>query len=185
MSRKFYVKDENGTIPASNGEGMFKVIQGKALTSFIKSNEYKEKSFYSYKKKNGDIIYIECTKEQCEKFKKEKMHQLYVHKQKEKSGLLEITLNTTVNQSDEDIEMIETILDEGAGYEKEIERKQMIEVLHKVLESLKPEEYELIYNLYLAEEPVSESQYSKNIGVPRKTINNRKLKILKKIKSFL
>ena len=71
MSRKFYVKDENGTIPASNGEGMFKVIQGKALTSFIKSNEYKEKSFYAYEKKNGDIIYIECTKEQCEKFAKE------------------------------------------------------------------------------------------------------------------
>ena len=45
-----------------------------------------------------------------------------MHKQKEKSGLLEITLNTTVNQSDEDIEMIETILDEGAGFEKAIER---------------------------------------------------------------
>ena len=81
--------------------------------------------------------------------------------------------------------MIETISDENVDCEKEIERKQMIAALHKVLDSLKPEEYELIYNLYLAEEPISESQYSKNKGIPRKTINNRKLVILKKMKSFL
>ena len=49
MSTKFYVKDKNGTIQASNGEGMFRLVQGKALNAFMKSNEFKEKYFYSYK----------------------------------------------------------------------------------------------------------------------------------------
>ena len=45
------------------------------------------------------------------------------------------------------------------------ERKQMIEALRKVLETLKPEEYEMIYNLYLAEEPKSERQYAEEKGI--------------------
>lgn len=185
MSTKFYVKDKNGTIQASNGEGMFRLVQGKALNAFMKSNKFKEKYFYSFRDQHGDIIKIECSKEQYEQYEKERKHQHYLKKQVELNEAFEISFDIIVTQGDEEIEMIETISDENVDCEKEIERKQMIEALHKVLESLKPEEYELIYNLYLAEEPISESQYSKNKGIPRKTINNRKLVILKKMKSFL
>ena len=185
MSTKFYVKDINGTIPTSNGQGMFRLIQGKALDAFMNSNEFDEKYFYTLRNEYGDVIKIECSKEQYDQYEKERKHQHYLKKQVELYEAFEISFDIIVTQGDEQIEMIETISDENVDCEKEVERKQMIEALHKILESLKPEEYELIYNLYLAEEPISESQYSKNKGIPRKTINNRKLMILKKIKSFL
>ena len=57
------------------------------------------------------------------------------------------------------------------------------EALHKAIDSLKPEEHQLIYSLYFEE--MTEREYSKMSGIARKTINDRKHRILKKLKKLL
>ena len=57
--------------------------------------------------------------------------------------------------------------------------------LRDALGNLDDEEMKIINALVLSDEALTEREYAKQIGVPRKTINNRKLKILKKLKKSL
>ena len=46
MSRKYYIKDENGTVLSSDGQTRFKVIEGAELYSYLNSESGKDKYFY-------------------------------------------------------------------------------------------------------------------------------------------
>lgn len=56
-------------------------------------------------------------------------------------------------------------------------------LLSNALCNLKPDEQELMYYLYFKD--LTEREYSKISGIPQKTINNRKRRILKKMKYLL
>lgn len=63
---------------------------------------------------------------------------------------------------------------------EELIRGEVQRQLHHALQSLSPEEHLLIYQLFY--EGKSERELSAMIGVPQKTINDRKQKILKKLR---
>ena len=73
--------------------------------------------------------------------------------------------------------------DEDEAVEETVIHKLMIEKLRSVLDKLSPDEYALIYALYYR--GLSERQWSSETGIPQKTINNRKRRILNKLKKFL
>ena len=67
--------------------------------------------------------------------------------------------------------------------EFEIERKMEIEKLEEALFQLNDEEYNLIKALFFEQKTLRE--YAKMLGIPFMTIQNRKNKILEKLKKFL
>ena len=74
------------------------------------------------------------------------------------------------------------VADEGEPLDEKIMRQIMIEKLPEAIATLTDEEKELVRQLYF--ENMSERQISSLTGVPQKTINNRRKRILKKLFDF-
>lgn len=64
-----------------------------------------------------------------------------------------------------------------------IEEKDLLKLLGQALEILDESEREMVNHLYY--ENISQREYEKRYGVPRKTVAYRKNKILSKLKSFI
>lgn len=63
------------------------------------------------------------------------------------------------------------------------ERALMLEKLQSVLSALELDEYDLIYHLYFRN--MSERAYQKKTGIPQKTINDKRKRILGKLHKLL
>jgi len=185
MSRKYYIKDENGTVLSSDGQTRFKVIEGAELYSYLNSESGKDKYFYRFKDDNGDVIGIECTEDVYKAHENERRHIAYLMQQKEIRGFSKISASLMVQEAETEVELIETIEDENADIEKIYDRQEMIEKIIEALESLSKEERDLITELFLSTEPKTEREYAEKIGITQPTVNYRKMKILEKIKKFL
>lgn len=77
----------------------------------------------------------------------------------------------------------ELIVDILTNVEDEVIRQCMIERVSAAIENLLPSDYELVHALYY--EGVSENGYSERTGIPRKTINNRRRRILGILKKYV
>ena len=73
--------------------------------------------------------------------------------------------------------------DNSETVEDDAVKNVMVEKLKSVLDELSPDEYELIQALYYR--GFSERKWSDETGLPQKTINNRRRKILRKLKKLL
>lgn len=86
---------------------------------------------------------------------------------------------------------LDRLMDENAqqfsGNEESVEamvlRKMEVEQLHTALSMLLPEEQELIWALFFEE--YTESELAVKLGISQPAVYKRKIKILKKLKSFL
>lgn len=76
-----------------------------------------------------------------------------------------------------------SIADMDTNVELQVERKLEVEQLKQALLKLDNNEYELIKALFYDERTVRE--YAKTLGIPFMTLQNRKKKILQKIKKYL
>ena len=184
MSTKFYLKDKNGTIPASNGQGMFRVIQGKELNDFLKEECNRKRCFYTFRN-DTENIGIECSEEEYKEIKAIKNRENYIRKRQNETAFKEISSNQIVDDSEEDIEMIDTIEDENSNVEEICEKKERYEKLYKAIEMLSDEEKDMIIKFFFLEKPMTERQYAEEKGLHYMTIHNRKVALLKKIKKFL
>ena len=185
MSRKYYIKDENGTVLSSDGQTRFKVIEGAELYSYLQSEERKGKYFYCYKDDNDDVIGVECTCEQYMEFECERGRRKYLRLIDKEMGYEKVSLDFSIQLDDDDVSIIESIEDENADIEKIYDRQEMIEKIIEVLDSLSKEERDLITELYLSTDPKTEREYAEKIGITQPTVNYRKMRILEKIKKFL
>lgn len=87
------------------------------------------------------------------------------------------------NNSCEELTLYDIIADESSLFEEKLINDIAIESAYN---HLTDEEKLIIDNLYLKNyENKSEREFAEQIGIPQKTINNRKLKILKKLKKCL
>ena len=85
---------------------------------------------------------------------------------------------------DEEIVGEEMISDPYAeSVEDKATAQLMAAKLQRCVQRLSPDEQALIHAIYY--EGLSERKYSKRSGIPQKTINNRKRKILTKLKKYL
>ncbi len=72
---------------------------------------------------------------------------------------------------------------EDESVEEAAIRHVLIRELHKAINSLPDADRELIYALYF--EGLSQRELSKRTGIPQKTIDNRKARILRRLKKYL
>lgn len=102
----------------------------------------------------------------------------YLKKLDRKHGLL--SLDAFQDEENNNFEFIAT---KEEDITERIVDKLMIERLRAVLPKLSSDEQELIKALYF--KGLSEREWSALTGIPQKTINDRKHKILEKLKKFL
>ena len=99
------------------------------------------------------------------------------------SGLQTVSMSSLIIE-DEEYNGEEIIADPDADVVAEVMQKIAFETLEKALNSLSAAEYDIIFHLYLADEPLTEREYGALKGIPQKTLNDRKNRILKKVESF-
>ena len=134
--------------------------------------EYPDRHFYYF---SGYLI--EVTAEKQKELFREKNRKKYIKRK---------TINIEVVSLDimigDDIQGYELIVD-PIDYESQCLDKVMCEEAIKAVKNLPPDEYDLIVSIYI--NGMSERMYSKKKGIPQKTINDRKMRILKQLRKNL
>jgi len=83
-----------------------------------------------------------------------------------------------------EIQISSLVGDDDANYENFHELSSVgIEQIKTAIISLSPDEQMLIRALFF--EGVSEREYASRLGIPQRTLNNRKLKLLSKLRKFI
>lgn len=120
---------------------------------------------------------MEVPKEVYIEFYKDKRRQKYLMEQSADNGDFSYDMLTTGEFNGEEI-----LRDSKADVEELVERKIMLDRLQEGLSMLMKEERELIYALFFS--GLSEREWSARTGIPQKTINDRKHRILEKLKKY-
>ncbi len=121
---------------------------------------------------------MEVTPEQYKDFYKERRRQKYLYERSRDNRDISIDMLTTEQFNGADI-----LFSDGMDIEEQVAYKLLLDKLHNCLSLLTEEEQELIYALFFGEK--TEREWSAETGIPQKTINNRKRKILLKLKALL
>lgn len=121
---------------------------------------------------------MEVTPEQYSNFYKERRRQKYLYERSRENRDISIDMLTTEQFNGADI-----LVSDGMDIEEQVAYKLLMDKLHNCLSLLTKEEQELIYALFFGEK--TEREWSAETGIPQKTINNRKRKILLKLKALL
>ena len=181
MAKKFYVLDEQGTIKSADGSKSYKLLQGEELYEYLKGNK---NYFDKVIDEKGDIIGIEIPKELSKPFRQEKRREEYL---KEMVEELEIELYSydAFSVNGEVVSGDELFADESESIEEKIIKSDEKQRLYQALSVLSDEEYAIIYQLFLADEIISERKLAIKMGVPRRNLQREKESILGKLKSFL
>lgn len=191
----YYYEWKNGIKAKENASQQWNQISKSAYRAICEQNKtvdlMKRRFFEKIQPtEQGDALYIiECDYERYKESRAEKERIAYRNKIKkaesEQYGLLQtISLDTEYeNSSDDTYTLSDMIADENSIFENKV-----IESLDlkNALSTLTKEERKLIEALFFDNgEAMSEREISASLHIPQKTINNRKLKILKKLKKRL
>ena len=185
MSTKFYIKDQNGRFLSADGLAKYTCLEGKELYDFLKTEDGKNRSFYVDIDENGNKIGIEAEPKMITACNEQHERDRYRNKVKAQFNITIVSGNAAVSSPGEDeIELLETIIDEDADVEADAMHSLDLETMRKALQTLTREEYHLIYHLYLSKQPVTERKYAEIRGLHYMTVHNRKTAILKKLKKY-
>lgn len=184
MNKYFYVEDKNGQYVSTDGSKRWTRLTGQALFDYLQTEQGKKAYFFTDTDENGNSVGIEIKDtEVASELRRTKNHSDYLRQVREESGYTTISfdyIETENGTSSGD----EVIPNGDESVEDCALRNINIEILRKALNTLTKEEYSLIYSLYLQDNPMTERGFSKKMGIPQKTINDRKARVLKKLKSF-
>lgn len=120
---------------------------------------------------------MEVTPEQYRDFYKARRRQKYLYERSRENRDISIDMMTTEQFNGADI-----LVSDGMDIEEQVAYKLLLDKLHSCLALLTEEEQELIYALFFGEK--TEREWSAETGIPQKTINDRKRRILSKLKNF-
>lgn len=118
---------------------------------------------------------MEVTPEQYRDFYKARRRQKYLYERSRENRDISIDMLTTEQFNGADI-----LVSDGMDIEEQVAYKLLLDKLHSCLALLTEEERELIYALFFGEK--TEREWSAETGIPQKTINDRKRRILSKLK---
>ena len=155
----------------------------KGIYEEITYKELKEKrnKYITYKNKRFiqlDDILLEVSKREYETIDPEEQRLKYINRTERNIKIISYD-----KEDDNGTVLKDVIPDSNYNLEFEIERKMEIEKLEEALFQLNDEEYNLIKALFFEQKTLRE--YAKMLGIPFMTIQNRKNKILEKLKKFL
>lgn len=183
--KKFFIwKDKN----CEGIDPEWEQIGGKEFYALVTDPANKKRKFIPWKSEgdNGiDIIFIEVTHEQVLEWRREE----YAMKKYFETDLLyrkdTLSLDSSV-QNHEEILLHEVIASPQTSVWEQAFRNMDLHRLRVFVSTLNEDERELLRILYFENnKDCSERQIADQLGIPQKTLNNRKKKILEKARKFL
>ena len=130
------------------------------------------------------MIIMECDQETAKEMRKEINREAYARMKWAESGWIFFSLDEKRSSEDRSCEETE-LVDENVNVEMEVIRRIEVQRLADGLEELSDSDRDILFKLYLSDNPISEYQYAKETGIPRTTIISRKQKILSYLKDYL
>lgn len=121
---------------------------------------------------------MEVTEETYREFYKDKRRQKYIEERSVENGDFSYDMLTTDDFNGEDI-----LIDTSQEIDEAVIHKIMLDKLHDSLVLLSDDEQKLINALFFRN--LSEREWSAETDIPQKTINDRKRRILIKLKKLL
>ena len=186
--KTYYYRDTNGTIPSDDGKVMYSVITGKQINVFFSMPENKTRRFIkASSEEDTNEIWFEIDLDQNPEARKHERHQQYLNDVLRKTSIKTVSLESaSPSESDEDEHKLNEVLSvEGISPEDEFLKNCDIQDLHSAIRRLTKAEQDLVYSFYFQKKPMTVREYSAKTGVPRQTVQNHKMAILKKLKKIL
>ena len=183
MITTIYLVKKNPNKP--NSEDNWLMMSIAEFNEFVKTPEAKGRYFADLgAHEYSDIWYVaECDKETALTWRKELNRHYYLKRMERESGLQTVSMSSLIIE-DEEYNGEEIIADPEADVVAEVMFKIDNDTLTVALDSLKREEYEVIYHFYLSDNPIPELELGVMLGIPRRTLNYRKNTAIKKLKKY-
>ena len=183
MIKVFYIEDNNGKFVSADGHKRWTRLTGKALYDFLQTERGKNTYFFDDTDEKGVCIGVEISDAETRtNLIKEDKHNTYLRQMRDKSGLETVSFDFIETPDGESCG--DEIIVGDDNLEESVFHSIDLKKLRAALQTLSAEEYNLIFALYLQNNPMTERAYSAQYSIPQKTINDRKNRILKKLKSF-
>lgn len=160
-------------------------LSRKKFLALVKSPKGDGRQFIKLNTTNGDgsdgKIVIEATEAEYKDWLIEKRHRQYLRDIN--PGYTEISYHA-IREEDDDCSGEEILADETVNVLDDCLLMMDKQILKSALEQLTPEEHRLIAFFYLSDEQGTERDFSTLTGIPQKTVNDRKNRVLKKLKKY-
>lgn len=184
--KKIYMVKKNPNMPES--EDNWIMMNGYEFARFMETEEgqRRKKNFAQIDAcgEEDDIYVVECGEERAKEWRSEKDAHDYLKECEIESGIETVSFNA-FDSDGEEINLEELIADPDADVLRNVLKNNEIERLHKALEQLDPDEYDLISTMFFGVKNRSERQTAKLYGVSCVAIHKWKINIFEKIKTFL
>lgn len=185
--KKIYLVKKNPELPA--GRDNWTIMSLKEYLEFVKTPEGQARKSGIGQLDGCDtddvIIYAECGEETAARWRSEKDRHDYLTEARKKAGYMELSLSGIELSGGDDVNGEELIRDETKDIETTVIIRIMKEKLRVAVMDLNAEDRHLIEKLFLTAEPMTETEYAKEIGTTRAVVNYRKKRILDKLKAVL
>ena len=149
-------------------------MSGGEYYSFVTDPKNKGRYFIDM----GDVV-LECTKAEYKQYKAEDDHSSYILEQEE--GWSTVSLSALVQR--EFISGKETIVDTNSSVEEAVMQSLLTQKLYNALRQLPVQDYQVIYELYLATPRKTIRQLSAVYGIPVMTLQDRKQRIVSALRT--
>ena len=184
----YYYEDQNGKYRSYASARRFSRVSGKEAYIYLKSAEGKAKRFMKANdyEDGGDEVFVEIPAEYIKNYRQDERRKQYVNDIRENTGFTEISLYAMQGDGNPNdlLSGEELIADESVDVVAEVMHKMELETLRKALLSLSESEYQLIYDLFLKDNPLTERDLSKKYKVSQPIIHKRKMQIFEKLRKF-
>ena len=138
-------------------------------------------SIYYFENENGTFF----SEDGKRRFIRLSGKEAYDYMRENKSGDSYFVQTVTDDTEDGDgTAVVDKYSDDGHTVEDAVIREINLEILRRALKALTDDELKIVRSLYLDDNPMSERQLSKELGVSQKTVNNWKRRVLDKLKKY-
>ena len=184
----YYYEDQNGKYSSHTDARRFSRVSGKEAYAYLKSAEGKTRRFMKSNdyEDGGEDVFVEIPAEYIRDYRQSERREQYVNDIREDAGFTEISLYAMQGDGNPNdlLSGEELIADESVDVVAEVMHKMELETLRKALLSLSESEYQLIYDLFLKDNPLTERDLSKKYKVSQPIIQKRKMQIFEKLRKF-
>lgn len=179
MSKHFYFIDPNGRFESEDRTVRYSLLKGKVAIEKLKERRIR---FMRYKDEEDEIL-IEIKADRQSDYRKHERHEQYIRDLKDEYQPIILSLDNTIEIDGEEV-VYHDVIASDYDLEEEIIKREELSMLKKSLSALNKEEMDLIYNLYLIDDPLSLREYASQVGLHFTTVDYRVKKILEKLKLF-
>lgn len=178
--KKICLVKKDPSLPA--GEENWRIMTGREFAAFLRTEEGRERrrSFGRLDPLDGEdvCIFAECGEEEARRWNRRRARGYYL-----RAAEAEACGGSGPASAEEDGPSGETEpADPDCDVEKAVLRDLELESLRAALGSLKPEELDLIRDLYLRDPPLTGAACAAALGVSPQALQKRKRRILRKLR---